>query len=167
MDQLVHAREVISYIAAEHGYRATIIPKPDPKLGGNGAHLHMSISPTSLQESFFAGILKQLPALCAFTLPSEDSYERVSDGTWSGGTWCMWGEQNREAPLRRVEAKDAHWEMKTFDGLANVYLAAAAILHAGILGIEAKASLPEPCNGAYSPLSHTPAASILADLIAL
>lgn len=43
-----------------------------------------------------------------------------------------WGTQNRETPLRKIE--DSHWEMKCLDGLANPYLAMAAVLLAGING---------------------------------
>lgn len=45
-----------------------------------------------------------------------------------------WGTQNRETPLRKVEG--SHWEVKCLDGLANVYLAVAALVAAGTKGVE-------------------------------
>lgn len=53
--------------------------------------------------------------------------------------WVTWGTQNRETPLRKIE--DSHWEMKCLDGLANPYLAMAAVLLAGINGFANKESL--------------------------
>lgn len=50
-----------------------------------------------------------------------------------------WGTQNRETPLRKIEG--SHWELKCIDGLANPYLALAAVLFAGARGVADKASL--------------------------
>lgn len=47
--------------------------------------------------------------------------------------WVTWGTQNREAPLRKIEG--SHWELKCLDGLANPYLALAAVLLAGARGV--------------------------------
>ena len=148
IDQVMHAREVITYIASIHGYRATLYPKPYADAAGTGLHMHLSFpAPVSTGSSFFAGVLKNLPTICAFSLPGEDSYLRVADGAWSGGTWCIWGDNNREANLRRLEKDENHWEIRCLDGFANVYLAAAAVIHAGILGVQGQMQLPEPCNG--------------------
>lgn len=53
--------------------------------------------------------------------------------------WVTWGTQNRETPLRKIES--SHWEMKCLDGLANPYLAMAAVLLAGVNGVMAKEKL--------------------------
>lgn len=53
--------------------------------------------------------------------------------------WVTWGTQNRETPLRKIE--DSHWEIKCVDGLANPYLAMAAILLAGASGFIAREQL--------------------------
>lgn len=55
------------------------------------------------------------------------------------GRWVTWGTQNREAPLRKI--KGSHWELKCLDGLANPYLALAAILLAGMNGLKTKEEL--------------------------
>jgi glutamine synthetase len=60
----------------------------------------------------------------------------MADGFWAGGRWVTWGTQNRETPLRKVAG--SHWEIKCLDGLANVYLAMAAIITAGTEGVKDK-----------------------------
>lgn len=133
IDTLIAAREIISIIASNAELRSTLFPKPASKSCGTGAHLHISIEPPTYWQSFYAGALKHLRAIAAFTYPNEASYERVQDGVWAGGTWCAWGTQNRETPLRRIDS--SHFEIKCIDGLANPYLALAAIIAAGVGGV--------------------------------
>ena len=106
IDTLIAARGIISSVASRHSLRATLTPKPFPDRPGTGAHTHISIDPPRGYEMFYAGILRHLPAITAFTYPSEASYDRVADGCWAGGTWVAWGTQNREAPLRKIN--DSH-----------------------------------------------------------
>ena len=139
IDTLIAAREIISNIASNVDLRATLFPKPATKSCGTGAHLHLSIEPATHWKPFYAGVLKHLRAIAAFTYSNEASYERVQDGVWAGGTWCAWGTQNRETPLRRIEG--SHFEIKCIDGLANPYLALAAIIAAGTGGVLTKEPL--------------------------
>ncbi|KAF2870947.1 developmental protein-like protein fluG [Massariosphaeria phaeospora] len=133
IDALIQARQAIAQIAALHNLRATLHPSPFPGTG-TGAHTHISLNPPDHDMQFFVGgVLRHLPALCAFTMPAADSYARVVDDRWSGGTWVAWGTQNREAPLRRVGP--GRWELRCVDGLANMYIAVAAVLAAGLLGL--------------------------------
>ena len=133
VETLLVARETISSEACNFGMRATLVPKPYPSEAGSGAHVHLSMTPPHQYEMFYAGILKHLRAILAFTYPNAASYERTGDSVWAGGTWVAYGTQNREAPLRKIE--DSHWELKCMDGLANPYLALGAILGAGLQGI--------------------------------
>jgi glutamine synthetase len=91
------------------------------------------MSPEEKHASFYAGILKHLRAIMAFTNCNASSYERITDSAWSGGRYITWGTQNREAPLRKIEG--GHWELKCMDGMANMYLAMAAVLGTGLKGI--------------------------------
>jgi glutamine synthetase len=143
IDTLIQTRQVIAQIAALHGLRATLHPKPFGEKGaGNVAHTQISLQPPTRDMDFFVGgILRHLPALCAFTMPDADSYGRVSGDQSSGGTWVCWGTQNCECPLRRVEG--ARWEIRCLDGLANMYLVMAGIVAAGMLGLSS-ASAPSP-----------------------
>ena len=133
VDTLIAARDIISTIASNATLRATLFPKPAPAAPGTGAHLHISVEPPTHWEAFYAGVLKHLQAIAAFTYPNEASYERVQDGVWAGGTWVCWGTQNRETPLRRIES--SHFEIKCIDWLANPYLALGAIIAAGVGGV--------------------------------
>lgn len=133
VDTLTATRDIISSIAADFSYRATLYPKPYPDRLGTGAHIHLSLNPPSLHENFFAGVIKHFRAIIAFTYPNAASYERVSDSTLSGSTWVSWGTENRESPLRRING--SHYEIRCADGFANMYLALSAIIAAGMLGV--------------------------------
>jgi glutamine synthetase len=138
VDTLLYARDVISNCATAKGYRMTLHPKPYARACGSASHTHMSISTPNgydrnVYEAFYAGILKHLGAIAAFSISSMVSYERMQDGCWAGGTWVAWGTQNRETPLRKIE--DSHWELKCMDGTANPYLALSATLFAGTQGV--------------------------------
>lgn len=146
VDTLLHVRETLVALAAAAGYRLTLHPKPFPNACGNASHVHMSVQTTTaagseqpdgadrkVYESFYAGILGHLPAILAFNYSSPASYERAVDGCWAGGSWVTWGTQNREVPLRKVNG--SHWEFKCLDGVANPYLAMAAVLGCGTAGV--------------------------------
>ncbi|KAL1878783.1 hypothetical protein VTK73DRAFT_7540 [Phialemonium thermophilum] len=138
VDTLLHSREVMSALATEAGFRMSLHPKPFVDACGTASHVHLSISSPQGQraevyESFYAGILKHLRGITAFTYSSPASYERLLDSCWAGGRWVTWGTQNRETPLRKIEG--SHWELKAMDGLANPYLAVGAVLLAGTRGV--------------------------------
>ncbi|PGH12658.1 hypothetical protein AJ79_04157 [Helicocarpus griseus UAMH5409] len=132
-DALIKTRQTITNIAAQYGLRATLHPRPYSSAAGTAAHTHISINPPELEDQFLAGMLHHLPSILPFTFPQEASYKRVVEGIWSGGVWVAWGYQNRETPIRKVSP--GHWEIKSVDGLANPYLAVAAIVGAGYLGL--------------------------------
>lgn len=139
VDALMAARQVIAAVAEQHGLHATLHPRPAPEGAGSAAHAHISITPTTNENAFLAGILKYFQSIAAFTLSSDASYERVRPGIWAGSEWVTWGFQNREAPVRKIEA--GHWEFKSLDGLANMYLAMAALLAGGYMGLESNLPL--------------------------
>ncbi|KAL4897521.1 glutamine synthetase/guanido kinase [Aspergillus ambiguus] len=151
VDTLLRARQIITNVAEQHNLRATLHPRPLPGQAGTAAHAHISITstdsaeaprappPTDLEESFLAGLMEHYPAVMAFTLSQDASYDRVQSGLWAGSEWVTWGTQNREAPVRRIST--AHWEIKSMDGLANMYLAMSACLAAGLIGLNKKLKL--------------------------
>ncbi|KKZ60429.1 glutamine synthetase [[Emmonsia] crescens] len=138
-DTLIQARQTITQIAAQYGLRATLYPRPLPNAAGSAAHTHISITPATLRDHFLGGMLNHLPSVLPFTFPQDASYERVAEGIWAGGVWVAWGYQNRETPIREISA--GHWEFKSMDGLANPYLAVAAIIGSGYLGLKARMPL--------------------------
>ncbi|KAL3464357.1 hypothetical protein BJX64DRAFT_254788 [Aspergillus heterothallicus] len=134
VDTLIKARQVITCVAEQHGLRATLHPRPYPFAAGTASHAHVSISPPTKESSFLAGILHHYQSVVAFTLSGDASYDRVKSGIWSGSEWVAWGTQNREAPIRKISS--GHWEIKSLDGLANMYLAMSAFLAAGYAGLK-------------------------------
>lgn len=90
VDTLLHTREVIAALATAAGYKFTLYPKPFPHACGTAAHAHISISSSGgekkeVYEPFYAGVLKHLRAITAFTYSSPASHERLADGVWAGG----------------------------------------------------------------------------------
>jgi glutamine synthetase len=161
VDTLVQAKQCIQRLVAAAGaeqgeeWRATCHPMPFPGIG-TAAHAHVSLNSDSktdeevavIQKSFIAAVLEHLPGLCAFMMPQPISYNRVAEDSWTGGVWVAWGTQNRETPLRHVAAtggngigKGSRWEIRCLDGMANMYLALAALLGVGVYGIKEKIEL--------------------------
>ena len=100
----------------------------------------------SLVGAFIAGILDHLPALCAITIPSKNSYRRIRPHFWAGA-FRAWGTQNREAALRVCKTPAGHFatriEYKISDATANPYLALGSLVAAGIDGLRRNLKLPE------------------------
>ncbi len=170
VDTLVQARQCIQHVAASHGLRATCHPLPFPGIG-TAAHAHISfnrpdsakgngISLEKLQMSFMAAVLEHLPSLCAITMPQAESYGRVVDDSWTGGTWVGWGTENREVPLRKADVY--RWEVRCLDGCANMYLALVAIMAAGAKGVKDKKEMAlKDCTGKRESLRFRHAFKLL------
>ncbi|WP_410610899.1 glutamine synthetase [Amycolatopsis sp. lyj-109] len=159
-DQLL-ARQTIHAAARVHGLAVSFAPMIGLDAAGNGWHLHTSVrregrnlldgdgQPEGDGAGYVAGLLRDLPALTALTAPSVPSTLRLRPGYFAGA-YAFWGVENREAPLRYVPgsamlgADHANVELKTSDASANPYLALAAVLAAGMAGIEDAPALPEP-----------------------
>jgi len=100
-------------------------------------------------EGWVAGMLRDLPALAAVASPSMVSLLRRRPGYFAGA-FAFWGVQNREATLRFVPGgglvpdEAANVELKASDASGNPYLALAAIIAAGMAGLEEGLTLPEP-----------------------
>ena len=157
-DRAIFFRYMVHAMAQAEGMMATFMPKPFGHLTGNGGHFHMSLwddddndlfaddgDPQGLGLSklgyhFTAGLLKHAKAYIAISAPTVNSYKRLTTtaGTpTSGATWSpifiTYGANNRTQMLR---LPGGHVEDRTVDGSCNPYLAMAAILAAGLDGIE-------------------------------
>lgn len=158
VDTLYRARDIIRNVARKHGLKATLYPRPFKNQCGTASHAHFSINGPSdivekYEDSFLAGILAHLPSILAFTLPIEESYARMMAGIWAGGEYIAWGTQNREAPIRKCG--EGHWELKTVDGIGNMYLSMTALLAAGRYGVKYKLRLThKDLSGCASSLSE-------------
>ena len=147
---------MVKSIAENHGLRATFMPKPFADLTGNGCHMHMSLwdkrgtknvfadkkdemglSPKAY--SFLGGVLHHAQSLAAITNPTVNSYKRINAPvTRSGATWApntvSYGGNNRTHMVRIPDA--GRFELRLADGSANPYLLPAAVLAAGMDGME-------------------------------
>jgi glutamine synthetase len=163
-DRAIFFRYMVHTLAQQRGLLATFMPKPFTHLTGNGCHFHMSLwdddtnvfldedDPRGLGLSatayhFIGGLLKHARAYSAITASTVNSYKRLKLGTTTSGAtwspvWISYGYNNRTQMLRipgpgRVEDR-------TIDGACNPYLAATAVLAAGLDGIENRIDPGEP-----------------------
>jgi glutamine synthetase len=136
IDTLIYTRETIKMLFSKNNIIATMHPSPRPDHHGTAAQFHLSISPKTeaTTDPFLAGILNHLPALCAFSLPLEESYKRVNDFGSEAGAYVAWGTQNRDVPIRQI--RPGHWEVRCCDGTANMYLVMAGFIAAGLEGLK-------------------------------
>ena len=157
-DRHAFFRWMVKVLAEEHSLLATFMPKPFSHLTGSGAHYHMSLwdesgetnlfldekDDSGLSETaywFMGGVLNHARALVAVTAPLVNSYKRLIRGApRSGATWApvyvTYGGSNRTQMVRIPGP--GRIENRSVDGAANPYLAMAAMLAAGLDGIENK-----------------------------
>ncbi|MBY0356390.1 MAG: glutamine synthetase family protein [Candidatus Obscuribacterales bacterium] len=165
-DNHIYFRETLRGVAAEQNLIASLAAKPILKSAGSGCHLHVSAwnintnenlffqssGLSSFGRSFVAGIFNHLPSLLAITCPSVNSYRRLKPKAWSSA-YTSWGYENREAAIRvpstywQREMETTNLEIKCVDGSANPYLALAAVIGAGMSGVQAQLEPPEPLQG--------------------
>jgi glutamine synthetase len=141
-------------IAHRHGKSATFMPKPLPSYPGNGMHLHQYLvkggknvfyapngygGMSELGLRYIGGLLAHGASLMAFTNPSTNSYRRLVPG-FEAPVAFTFGLANRSAAIRIpsyiTDPTKQRLELRTIDATCNPYLAYAAVLLAGLDGIE-------------------------------
>lgn len=157
---------MVRTMAGKHGLRASFMPRPFAKLPGNGCHMHLSLwdAKTGKQNlfadskgelglsqtahHFLGGMLKEAPALCAITNPTVNSYKRLHAPALphsnSPARVISYG-GNNHTHMVRIPDRD-RMELRLPDGAANPYLLPAAVLAAGLAGLEAKANPGKPSD---------------------
>lgn len=164
-DRAIFFRYMVECLAQDRGLIATFMPKPFAHLTGNGCHFHMSLwkdgegvfdgtnderglGLSPLAYNFIGGLKKHACAYIALTAPSVNSYKRLVVGSQSGSAWApiyvSYGNNNRTQMLRIPAA--GRIEDRTVDGSCNPYLAATAVLAAGLDGIERELDAGEPTS---------------------
>ena len=154
-DRMTFFKYLVKSLAEKHGLRATFMPKPFSNLTGNGCHIHASVwdretgknlfagsdelGMSPLSYHFLGGMLHSAEGMCAITNPTVNSYRRIRAATTtSGATWSpntiTYGGNNRTHMIRIPDA--GRIELRLSDGAANAYLMPAAVLEAGLDGIE-------------------------------
>ena len=162
-DMRVLVLETIRGVVHRSGLKTTMAPKPYLEGAGNGHHLHVSLYEGEIPRlfdafgrphegrgsGFIGGVLEHLPAVMAFTAPSPNSYQRLAPGMWASD-YAAYGLDNREAAVRLAspvagrESATENVEVKPVDVTSNPYLALAAVLAAGMDGMERNLDPGEP-----------------------
>lgn len=185
-DRLLGFKLAAHHLAEAHGLVFSMMPKPFEHQPGSGMHFHVSLwagphgvfdappaadaaapgdtrtcTPLSaLGQHFVAGVLAHAPALTAIAAPTVNSYKRLAAGaSASGTTWsptvAAHGPNNRTALVRTLPGR---FEWRLPDASANPYLAAAALVAAGLDGIDRALPLPAACTDDLYAAATDPAA---------
>ncbi|WP_396610917.1 type I glutamate--ammonia ligase [Haloferax sp. S1W] len=160
-DNVATFRSVVRAIAAEHDLHATFMPKPIARINGSGMHTHISLfkdgenafhddndefNLSETAKQFTAGILEHAPAVTAVANPTVNSYKRLVPG-YEAPVYIAWSDRNRSALIRKPAARTpaaSRVEARFPDPSCNPYLALAALIHAGLDGIEKGLDCPDP-----------------------
>ena len=155
-DHLMGFKLAAQALAEARGMVFSMMPKPFANQPGSGLHFHVSLwdaqgrslfAPTAgeasgdlslLGRQFVAGVLAHSAGLCALAAPTVNSYKRLVVGeSLSGTSWApayvAHGPNNRTALVRTLPGR---FEWRLPDASANPYLATAALIAAGLDGIE-------------------------------
>lgn len=164
-DRAVLAKEMTREIAAQRGYLATYMGRPDALAVGSGLHVNMSLVPvsgganafddpsapdglSSIARHSIGGLVAHHEAVAGLTAPLVNSYKRLMPGLIAG-YWANWGLDNRfstyRVPAERGSATRIENRMPC--GSASPYLAAAATLNAALLGVVDGADCGDPQFG--------------------
>ncbi|TYB67200.1 glutamine synthetase [Nonomuraea sp. PA05] len=157
-------------IAAQEGRSITFMAKPNQR-EGNSCHIHISLRSldgdpvmagagpfglSPLGARFVAGQLAHMRELTLMYAPNVNSYKRYVPGSFAP-TAVKWGVDNRTCSLRLVgHGPSLRVENRVPGGDVNPYLAVAALVAAGLHGIDAELPLEDPCTGnAYDSGAET------------
>ncbi|MDZ4237785.1 MAG: type III glutamate--ammonia ligase [Hydrogenophaga sp.] len=162
-DHILFFRMAAKEIAHRLGGIVSFLPKLSATTTGNGMHVHASLVDQSnknlfhdasdpsgmglskLAHQFIAGVIAHAPALCALLCPSVNSYKRLVTGTPEQPSWApvfmAWGDNNRSAMVRIPYGRI---EVRIGDSAMNPYLATAALIAAGLDGIDRELEAPQP-----------------------
>jgi glutamine synthetase len=143
-------------IAHLNGCSITFMAKPDHTWIGNSCHIHSSLwrdgrsafdGESDVFKQYLAGQIACLKELAVFLAPTINSYKRYAAGSWAPTT-LAWGHDNRTCGFRIVgHGQGLRAETRIPGGDVNPYLAFAALLAAGLYGIEHELELPPPLEG--------------------
>lgn len=157
-------KNAVKELAHLHGYCATFMSKPFSGSAGSGAHTHLSLLDLESGENafgdaddpegisdlcrrFIAGQLRHARSVYALLAPTVNCLKRRRTHTFSP-TNVSWGFEDRSAFVRIKggSVKSRHIENRAPTGLSNPYLAGAALLAAGVMGIEEGLELEPPAS---------------------
>ncbi len=157
------AKHATKEIAWQHGHSASFLPKWHQARVGSASHVHMSLwkdgknafhddsghhAMSGMMRHFMAGIIAYAADCTWFFAPYINSYKRFAKGTFAP-TKIAWSVDNRTAGFRLcgADTKGVRVECRIPGSDMNPYLAQAALLAAGLKGIEEKLELAPPATG--------------------
>jgi glutamine synthetase len=176
-DELMKFKYIIKNTAWAAGKTATFMPKPLFGDNGSGMHVHQSLwkdgkplfwgdgygDLSDLARWYIGGLLKHAPSLLAFTNPTVNSYKRLVPG-YEAPVNLVYSARNRSAciriPITGSNPKAKRIEFRCPDPSSNPYLAFAAMLMAGLDGIQNKIEPPKPVDKDLYELEGAEAAAI-------
>ena len=176
-DKMMMYKYIVKNVAYRHNKTVTFMPKPVFGDNGSGMHTHQSIwkegkplfagkeyaGISQLCLYYIGGILKHAPALAALTNPTTNSYKRLTPG-FEAPVLLAYSSRNRSAtvriPMYQASPKTKRIEVRFPDPSTNPYLAFAAMLMAGLDGIENKIDPGDPMDKDLYDLEPREAASI-------
>lgn len=176
-DKMMWFKYIVKNVAIRNGKTATFMPKPIFGDNGSGMHIHISLwkdgknlfagnkyaGLSEMALHFIGGVLKHAPALCGIINPTTNSYKRLVPG-FEAPTKLAYSFKNRSAAMRIPNSgpnpKAKRIEFRTPDPTANIYLAEAAIMMAGLDGILNKINPGDPLDKDIYGLSPQEAAGI-------
>jgi glutamine synthetase len=163
-DNSVKFKYVVKNTAHRYQKVATFMPKPLFGQAGSGMHTNVAVWRDSknlfydheryadlseLAVHFVGGLLRHAPAVCAFAAPTTNSYRRLVPG-YEAPTILVYSQRNRSAcirvPFTGANANAKRLEFRSPDPSCNPYLSLAAILLAGIDGIQNRIEPPPPVD---------------------
>jgi glutamine synthetase len=162
-DALMWYKYIVKNVARRYNKTATFMPKPVFLDNGSGMHVHQSIwkgekplfagdrygGMSELGMHYIGGILKHAPALAAFTCPTTNSYHRLVPG-FEAPINLAYSSRNRSAavriPMYSPSPKAKRIEVRFPDPSCNGYMAFAAMLMAGLDGIERRLDPGQPLD---------------------
>ena len=178
-DQLMMYKYIVKNTANDNGYTATFMPKPIFGDNGSGMHCHQSIWKggvnTFYDEAdkyalisqscrwYIGGLLKHVASILAFAAPTTNSYRRLVPG-FEAPVNLMYSARNRSAcvriPMYSTSPKSKRLEFRIPDPSCNPYLSFAAMLMAGLDGIQNKIEPPKPIDKDLYELEPADAAKV-------
>jgi glutamine synthetase len=155
-DNHVLYKNGIKEIANQHGCSVTFMAKPDHRWIGSSCHIHSSLwkggrntfeGESDTFRQYLAGQIAGASELAVFLAPNVNSYKRFAAGSWAPTT-LAWGHDNRTCGFRIVgHGQHIRTETRIPGADANPYLAFAALLAAGLYGIQDRLELPPAFTG--------------------
>ncbi len=161
-DNTLLFKQIVKSVSRQHGLYATFMPKPIYGINGSGMHTHFSLADeegknlfydetdsyklSTLGKQFIAGVLASAQEISVILNPSVNSYKRLVSG-YEAPVYVCWARFNRSALIRvpgGIDQKSARAEIRSPDSSCSPHLAFAALLKAGLKGIEEKKNPPEP-----------------------